>query len=186
MTLSLLLNIYYSVYSYIWVVLIFLLFIIYINVYSTLLLNTNFKLFSHHIFIKYNFFFFLLSLAGVPPLLGFLNKIFILNIILFLNNTVITLLFITLNTFLLVFYIQQVKFLQSSKKKFIFFKQNYNYSTHLIQFFIIMQFINQFAIILVPNLLILFSYNILCIIKLLLINVCFLELKKNKNLLHEC
>jgi len=164
MTLNLLLNIYYSVYSYIWVVLIFLLFIIYINVYSTLLLNTNFKLFSHHIYIKYNFFFFLLSLAGVPPLLGFLNKIFILNIILFLNNTLITVVFIILNTFLLVFYIQQVKFLQSSKKKFIFFKQNYNYSTNLVQFFIIMQFINQFAIFIVPNFVILMSHSILCVV----------------------
>lgn len=132
--------------------------------YSTLLLNTNFKLFSHHTFVKYNFFFFLLSLAGVPPLLGFLNKIFILNIILYLNNTVITILFIVLNTFLLVFYIQQVKFLQSSKKKFIFFKQNYNYSTNLVQFFIIMQFINQCAIFIVPNFLILMSHSILCVI----------------------
>lgn len=163
-SLNLLLNIYYSVYSYIWVVLIFLLFIIYINVYTTLLLNTNFKLISNHVFIKYNFFFFLLSLAGVPPLLGFLNKIFILTIIISLNNSVITFLFIVINTFLLVFYIQQVKFLQSSKKKFIFFKQSYTNNPILIQFFIFMQFLNKFALIILPNFFLIVSHSILCLI----------------------
>ena len=76
----------------------------------------------------------------------------------------VLILFVIINTFLLVFYIQQVKFLQSSKKKFIFFKQSYSSDTNLIQFFILMQFINQFAIILLPNILLLLSHSLLCVI----------------------
>lgn len=162
---TLILNIYYSVYSYVWVVLILLLFVIYINIYSTLLINTNFKLFSTSMFVKYNFFFFLLSLGGVPPLLGFLNKLFLINILIFTQNTMLFLFFIIINTFLLVFYIQQVKFLNSSKKKFIFFKNNFKHNNFLVQFFLYCQFLNQFAVFILPNFIICVSYNLLCIFK---------------------
>lgn len=165
MNFTLLLNIYYTIYSYMWVVLIFLLFILYINNYSTFLLNTNFKLLNTTIFIKYNFFFFLLSLAGVPPLLGFLNKIFILNILAMTHNILLLWFFIIINTFLLVFYIQQVKYLQSSKKKFIFFKISQKNDLKLTQFFILLQFFNQCAIFFIPSISIFISYNLLCIVK---------------------
>lgn len=98
----------------------------------------------------------------------------------------ILLLFVVLNIFLLVFYIQQVKFLQSSKKKFIFFKQNYTSNLVLVQFFIFMQFLNKFSIVLLPNIFLIISHSILCIIKWLLINVWYLDQKKNKNHLLEC
>lgn len=162
-SVSLILNIYYSVYSYVWVLIILLLFIIYVNIYSTMLINTNFKLLSTNFFIKYNFFFFLLSLAGVPPLLGFFNKIFLINILVNTNNTLLFLFVIIINTFLLVFYIQQVKFLNSSKKKFIYFKNNFKQNNFLVQFFIYCQFLNQFAIFILPNFFMCVFYNLLCI-----------------------
>ena len=66
-----------------------------------------------------------LSLAGIPPISGFLSKFLVFIHIFFKKNFIIFLLFIFLNTFSIYFYIQNLRFLISKKILNIFILKNY-------------------------------------------------------------
>lgn len=66
-----------------------------------------------------------LSLAGIPPLSGFLSKFLIFIQIFYKKNIVIFILFLFLNTFVIYFYIQNLRFLISKKIHNIFFLKNF-------------------------------------------------------------
>lgn len=66
-----------------------------------------------------------LSLAGIPPLSGFLSKFLIFIQIFFKSNIVLFLFFLFLNTFAIYFYIQNLRFLISKKISNIFILKNF-------------------------------------------------------------
>ena len=66
-----------------------------------------------------------LSLAGIPPISGFLSKFLVFIHIFFKKNFIIFLLFIFLNTFSIYFYIQNLRFLISKKILNVFITKNY-------------------------------------------------------------
>ena len=67
----------------------------------------------------------LMSLAGVPPLLGFFTKFFLFATLLSLNQILFFTLFLVLNLFIIFFYVQNIRFLVSKTPKNIFLFINF-------------------------------------------------------------
>ena len=94
-------------------------------------------------FISISLVLILLSLAGIPPISGFLSKFLVFIHIFFKNNFIIFLLFIFLNTFSIYFYIQNLRFLISkkilnvfiTKNYFVFLKSSLAISVNILNFF---------------------------------------------------
>src|SRR5690348_18084425 len=78
-----------------------------------------------------------LSLAGIPPLMGFLSKFLIFIYIFYKNNIFFFFIFIFGNMFIIYFYIQNLKFLVSKNIE-VFFIGKFNNS----MFFRINNFLN--------------------------------------------
>lgn len=90
------------------------------------------------------------SFIGIPPLFGFFSKLYLFINLLLLQNNFIIIIFIVVNTFLMIFYLQQLRYLQSNFKKKFFFKCYFK--VNWLGLFIIMclQYINIFSIIFIP------------------------------------
>ena len=109
----------------------------------------------------------LLSMAGVPPLSGFVSK-FLMFIFIFLKKNIFFVFFFSIiNFFTIYFYIQNLRFLISkSNNFFFFFKKNYVYiNFSLVYFLVIFNFFNFFGIFFIEDFLIfldsacLYSFN---------------------------
>lgn len=153
MNLSILIsNLYLYIYIYIFSFLSLTLFLFLIDLNKLFSNIISFNLLSTNNFKKYNFYFFISSFVGIPPFLGFFNKLFLFFNLLFYKNNIIFLFFLVINVFLLVFYIQQIRFVQSNFKKIIFFKRyefNHSFIVPYI-YIIIFQLINIFSIFFLP------------------------------------
>lgn len=89
-----------------------------------------------------------LSLAGIPPLMGFLSKFLIFIYIFYKNNFLFFFIFIFVNMFIIYFYIQNLKFLVSKNIEIFFFNKfgsffffKINNFLNLLNFFNILLFI---------------------------------------------
>jgi len=108
----------------------------YLRTINELKFVASFKKFSTHVLTA------LLSMAGVPPLMGFCTKFVLFILILEKFNILFIVLFSVFNMFAMFFYIQNFRYLSSNKTYKIFFLwdgsySNYTYFTLLntIQFF---------------------------------------------------
>lgn len=113
--------------------------------YSTL---NKFKLIQSYYFLFFFILLFLLSLAGVPPLLGFLGKFLLYIQLLAYKSYLLFFIFLVFNIFVLYFYIQNVRFMVSKNTNKIttsFFTTNSFYET-IFLFLIIIMFFNIFGI----------------------------------------
>lgn len=122
--------------------------------------NLNqFKEFNTYNFIFYTVIFSLLSMAGIPPLLGFTGKF--LTIIFLSFKTQYLLLFLTLllNMFSMYFYIQNLRFLVKKTKSSILNYKNYylniNYSISVI--IVVLNILNIFGFLFIADLIIIIN-----------------------------
>lgn len=106
---------------YIYVVLTFLLFSILFSFDSLIFSSLNhLNLFNQFNFFYMSFIFLFLSLAGIPPFLGFLGKFLIVTYVLNVANYFFFFLLIFFNFFVIYFYIQNYKYLASSHSELVF------------------------------------------------------------------
>jgi len=118
-------------------------------------INSNSKTLYAFADLKYNFFLvfvitiLLLSMAGVPPFLGFFSKLLILVSLININFFLLYIFFFSLLFFGLYFYVQNIRFLYSSSSNsqlnyaflpFIRLQLAYLYFTYSISFILIFGF----------------------------------------------
>lgn len=123
--------------------------------------NLNqFKEFNSYSFIMYTIIFSLLSMAGIPPLLGFTGKFLAVLFLSFKTQYFLLCLTLLLNMFSMYFYIQNLRFLVKKSKSSIFNYKNYyiniNYSINNI--IVILNILNIFGFLFISDLLIIINY----------------------------
>lgn len=117
-TLGLYQNIYILIYFIIYNITVFSLFwVIFLFFKNPLNSNFSFQLFANDIYFKIWLSLILLSLAGLPPLLGFMTKILLISIIIPANSLLIFSFFLLFLFIFLYFYIQNVKIIFSEPNK---------------------------------------------------------------------
>jgi NADH:ubiquinone oxidoreductase subunit 2 (subunit N) len=135
---------------YIYTILTFLLFLGWAEFFENTKVNLKLSGLYTNSFIKINFFLFLASLVGIPPLFGFFTKFMIFFNLVFLKNYLIFIFLLIFNAFLLVFYLNQIRFLQSNFKKKIFIINRNKFNLFVLSFVITAQFVNITALVLIP------------------------------------
>lgn len=83
------------------------------------------KFFGNLSFISITLAIVLLSMAGLPPLFGFMGKFLFFIFLVKTSNLVIFLLFSFINFFIVYFYIQNLRFLISKRTSFYFYFKNF-------------------------------------------------------------
>jgi NADH:ubiquinone oxidoreductase subunit 2 (subunit N) len=68
----------------------------------------------------------LLSLAGVPPLVGFVGKFLLLMVIMASNNYLMFIVIVSVNLFMLYFYIQNIRFVISKNNTTVNYIKNHS------------------------------------------------------------
>lgn len=108
----------------------------------------EFKGFNNIQFISISLILIFLSLAGIPPLMGFIGKFLLFLLITSTYNIFFIIIFTLMNLFFMFFYLQNIRFIVS-KQRFKFFNlKNYfvYYDWSLISLLVLFSFINIFGI----------------------------------------
>jgi NADH:ubiquinone oxidoreductase subunit 2 (subunit N) len=102
----------------------------------------------------------LLSLAGMPPLLGFVGKFILLIFLAYKNQFLLFFMFSVINLFMIYFYIQNVRFMvKKSTSRIILIKNYYiNLDFRLVFVLSVLNFLNIFGICIFEDFLIIFNY----------------------------
>lgn len=120
----------------------------------------QFKEFNSYNFILYSLIFSLLSMAGVPPLLGFTGKFLAILFSIFKSQYILIILMTILNIFGMYFYIQNLRFVvKKNKSSILNFKTYYvniNYTISLN--IVLLNFLNFFGILFLSDIIIILNY----------------------------
>lgn len=120
----------------------------------------QFKEFNSYNFILYSLIFSLLSMAGVPPLLGFTGKFLAILFSIFKSQYILIILMTILNIFGMYFYIQNLRFVvKKNKSSILNFKTYYiniNYAISLN--IVLLNFLNFFGILFLSDIIIILNY----------------------------
>ena len=142
-----------------------LIFIILLTNFSKLKYLNQIKLINSYVFLQQSFILIILTLAGIPPFIGFVGK-FLIIIFLFENSQILIILMIViLNISMIYFYIQNIRFLLNNNNYNLF---NYNMFIFNINDKILLNIINLnciniFSIFIVADIIIIY-YNIATLI----------------------
>lgn len=118
------------------------------------------KSFGNIVFIAITITLLLISLAGVPPLLGFLGKFLLFIFLIKSSNWLIILFFTVINFFVIYFYIQNLRFLVTKAIFFYFTFTNFYvfFSFNLILTLVLLNTLNFFGILFIDDLIMVFYY----------------------------
>nr|YP_010411955.1 NADH dehydrogenase subunit 2 [Tetrahymena rostrata]QBI37925.1 NADH dehydrogenase subunit 2 [Tetrahymena rostrata]URP31115.1 NADH dehydrogenase subunit 2 [Tetrahymena rostrata] len=120
----------------------------------------QFKEFNSYTFILYTLIFSILSMAGIPPLLGFTGKFLAILYSSFKSQFLIIFFMTILNIFGMYFYIQNLRFTVKKNKSSILNYKNYyvNINYSIILNIVILNFLNIFGILFLNDILIILNY----------------------------
>ena len=148
-----------NIFTYIFVLInIFLIFFLFdIKFIKTL---TDLKIFNNVSYLYMSISVILLSLAGIPPLAGFIGKFLIFIYIFYKNNLLMFLLFIFINVFIIYFYLQNLRFLVSKTQPNNFYINLYRVSFNYkcIKYINICNFFNVFLVFYLEEFIIFLNY----------------------------
>ena len=150
--------IYLNVYIYILLLYIFFSLIFLYDFKKIRSLN-NLKIFYKHNFSCITAILIILSLAGIPPLLGFVGKFLLFLFLFFAQKYIYILVFSFLNFFSIYFYIQNLRFLISKTQTQPLLRVGF-YTTlnnHLLSSVVLFNIINLFGILFVEDFLFFFT-----------------------------
>jgi NADH:ubiquinone oxidoreductase subunit 2 (subunit N) len=102
----------------------------------------------------------LLSLAGMPPLLGFVGKFLLLIFLAYKNQFLLFIAFSLINLFMIYFYVQNLRFLVSKSSSTILNVRGYfaAIDIRLVNLVVVLNFFNVFGIFFFEDFLILINY----------------------------
>lgn len=139
--------IYFNILVYIFILYLFfsILFLYDIKKIKTL---SSLKIFSKINFISITIVLVFLSMAGIPPLAGFVGKFLLFNFLFFMQKYNIIILFSILNFFSIYFYIQNLRFLISKSQNSYFLINGFYvfFNKGLISSIVILNLFNFFSI----------------------------------------
>ena len=159
--------IYMNVYIYIFILYTFFSLLLIFDVKKVKTL-TNLKIFNKNNFLSVTTVLIILSMAGIPPLVGFVGKFLIFNYLFFSQKYLYILIFSFMNFFSIYFYIQNLRFLISKVQKNFFLKSGFYvfYNKKLIDLIVLLNLVNFFGILYFEDFLYFF-------INLLLLKNCY-------------
>lgn len=143
----------YNLYSYILSIFILILILFFCNFTNLSTLN-QFKKFNKYKYILYSTIFSLMSFSGIPPLLGFFGKLFIILTLTLKLNYFIVILVLILNIISMYFYIQNTRFIVNKSNITRYSYKNYYFNSNIL-FLLninILNFINIFCIFFINDL----------------------------------
>ena len=140
---------------YIYVYTLFLFFsIIFLFDASKIKTLNNIKIFYKNAFISIAIVMVFLSMSGVPPLAGFIGKFMLFNFLFFFKKYLCIVVFSFLNFFSIYFYIQNLRFLISTKYvSGVFLIRNFYafFNKKLITFIVFLNLLNFYSILFIED-----------------------------------
>ena len=149
--------IYMNIYIYIYILYLFfgLLFLYDLKKIKTL---NNLKVLNRYNFVSLTTVLIFLSMAGIPPLMGFVGKFLLFNFLFLSQKYIYIIIFSVLNFFSIYFYIQNLRFLIAKTQPMYFLVSGFYVflNKNLLNILVFLNFLNFFSILYFEDLLYIF------------------------------
>lgn len=149
--------IYMNIYIYIYILYIFfcLLFLYDLKKIKTL---NNLKVLNRYNFVSLTTVLIFLSMAGIPPLMGFVGKFLLFNFLFLSQKYIYIIVFSVLNFFSIYFYIQNLRFLITKSQPTYFLVSGFYvfFNKGLLNILVLLNFVNFFSILYFEDILYMF------------------------------
>ena len=146
-----------NIYIYVYILYLFfgLLFLYDLKKIKTL---NNLKVLNRYNFVSLTTVLIFLSMAGIPPLMGFVGKFLLFNFLFLSQKYIYIIVFSSLNFFSIYFYIQNLRFLVSKTQSMYFLVAGFYvfFNKNLLNILVFLNFLNFFSILYFEDLLYIF------------------------------